>query len=117
MSFTVDLECALTAEDGRILLGGDTTDPTFDETPTGTRTAIVLKPGSPVSALFAWQASRCGCLGLRAPRKRWISRPAVYVTRCRPTDARVGARRMSVSLAVPRARRAGGARSRARPAR
>jgi len=48
MSFTVDLECALTAEDGRILLGGDTTDPTFDETPTGTRTAIVLKPGSPV---------------------------------------------------------------------
>ena len=57
MSFTVDLACALTAEDGRILIGGDTTDSTFDETPTGTRTAIVLKPGSPVSALFAWQGT------------------------------------------------------------
>ena len=55
MSFTVDLECALTAEDGRILIGGDTTESTFDETPTGTRTAIVLKPGTPVRAIFAWQ--------------------------------------------------------------
>ena len=57
MSFTVDLECALTAEDGRILIGGDTTESTFDETPTGTRTAIVLKPGSPVGAVFVWQGS------------------------------------------------------------
>jgi hypothetical protein len=57
MSFTVDLECALKAEDGRILLGGDTTDSTFDETPKGTRTAIVLKPGSPAQAIFVWQGS------------------------------------------------------------
>ena len=55
MSFTVDLECAMTAEDGRVLIGGDTTGSTFDETPTGTRTAIVLKPGTPVRAIFAWQ--------------------------------------------------------------
>ena len=57
MSFTVDLECALTTEDGRILIGGDTTDSTFEETPTGTRTAIVLKPATPVQAIFAWQGS------------------------------------------------------------
>jgi hypothetical protein len=57
MSFTVDLECALTAEDGRILIGGDTAESTFDDTPTGTRTAIVLKPGSPVHAVFAWQGT------------------------------------------------------------
>jgi hypothetical protein len=57
MSFTVDLECALTTEDDRILIGGDTTESTFDSTPTGTRTAIVLKPGSPVQAIFAWQGS------------------------------------------------------------
>lgn len=57
MSFTVDLACALTAEDGRILIGGDTTESTFDSTPTGTRTAIVLKPGSPVRAVFAWQGT------------------------------------------------------------
>ena len=56
-SFTVDLECALTAEDGRILIGGDTAESTFDDTPTGTRTAIVLKPGSPVQAVFAWQGT------------------------------------------------------------
>ena len=57
MSFTVDLECALTAEDGRILIGGDTTESTFDYTPTGTRAAIVLKPGSPARAVFAWQGT------------------------------------------------------------
>ncbi len=57
MSFTVDLECALTAEDGRILIGGDTTELTFDYSPKGTRTTIVLKPGSPVHAVFAWQGS------------------------------------------------------------
>ena len=56
-TFTVDLECALTAEDGRILIGGDTTESTFDDTPKGTRTTIVLKPGSPVQAVFAWQGS------------------------------------------------------------
>ena len=57
MSFTVDLDCALTTEDGRILIGGDTTESTFDDTPKGTRTAIVLKPGSPVQAIFAWQGT------------------------------------------------------------
>jgi hypothetical protein len=57
MSFTVDLECALTAKDGRILIGGDTTESTFVDTPKGTRTAIVLKAGSPVHAIFAWQGS------------------------------------------------------------
>jgi hypothetical protein len=56
-SFTVDLECALTTEDGRILIGGDTTESTFAETPKGTRSSIVLKPGSPVQAIFAWQGS------------------------------------------------------------
>jgi hypothetical protein len=57
MSFTVDLECALTTDDGKILIGGDTTDSTFAETPKGSRTAIVLKPGSPVDAVFAWQGT------------------------------------------------------------
>ena len=57
MSFTVDLECALRTEDGRIMIGGDTTESTFDETPTGTRTAIVLKPGSPANAIFVWQGA------------------------------------------------------------
>ena len=56
-SFTVDLECALMAEDGRILIGGDTTESTFADVPTGTRAAIVLKPGSPAQAVFAWQGS------------------------------------------------------------
>lgn len=57
MSFTVDLECALSAEDGRILIGGDTTDSTFAETPKGTRSAIVLKPGSPAQMVLAWQGT------------------------------------------------------------
>lgn len=56
-SFTVDLECALTAEDGRVVIGGDTTESTFDDTPKGTRTAIVLKPGAQVQAVFAWQGT------------------------------------------------------------
>ena len=60
MSFTVDLECAVTVEDGRILIGGDTTDSTFDYAPAGTRTAIVLKPGSPVRGIF--------CLAIYGPR-------------------------------------------------
>ena len=56
-SFTVDLKCALMAEDGRILIGGDTTESTFADVPTGTRAAIVLKRGSPAQAVFAWQGS------------------------------------------------------------
>ena len=61
-SFTVDLECALTAEDGRILIGGDTTESTYEDAPTGTRIAIVLEPGSPAQMIFDFEAS-----DLRAP--------------------------------------------------
>jgi hypothetical protein len=57
MSFAVDLECALMTDDGRVLIGGDTTESTFDEIPTGSRTAIVLKPGSPVQGVVAWQGT------------------------------------------------------------
>jgi hypothetical protein len=57
MAFTVDLECALSAEDGRMLIGGDTAESTFADIPKGTRTAIVLKPGSPVQMIFAWQGT------------------------------------------------------------
>ena len=57
MSFAVDLECALTTEDGRILIGGDTTESTYESTPTGTRTGIILKPGSAVRAIFVWQGT------------------------------------------------------------
>jgi hypothetical protein len=57
MSFTVDLQCALTAEDGRILIGGDTTESTSEDSPKGTRTTIVLKPGSPVHTIFYFQGS------------------------------------------------------------
>ena len=56
-SFAVDLECELTTEDGRVLIGGDTTESTYDEVPKGTRTAIMLKPGSPVQAIFVWQGT------------------------------------------------------------
>lgn len=56
-SLTVDLECTLTAEDGRILIGGDIADSTFDEMPKDTRYAIVFTPGSPVQAIFAWQGT------------------------------------------------------------
>jgi hypothetical protein len=61
-SFTVDLECALTAEDGRVLIGGDTKESTYEDAPTGTRTAIVLKPGSPAQMIFDFEGS-----DLRAP--------------------------------------------------
>jgi hypothetical protein len=53
--FTVDLKCTLTAEDGRILIGGDTTDSTSDYATKGARSAIVLKPGSPVHAAFEFE--------------------------------------------------------------
>jgi hypothetical protein len=52
--FTVDLTCARTAEDGRILIGGDTTNSTSVWATAGTYTAIILKPGSPVHAVFAF---------------------------------------------------------------
>jgi len=51
--FAVDLKCALTAEDGRILIAGDTTEAKAWAT-NGTYSAIVLKPGSPVSAVFGF---------------------------------------------------------------
>jgi len=52
--FAVDLACAQTAEDGRILIAGDTTESTADWATKGTYTAIVLKPGSPGHAVFAF---------------------------------------------------------------
>lgn len=62
--FAVDLECARTAEDGRILIAGDTKESAAWATK-GTYTAIVLKPGSPVHAGFGFQedapaATTCG---------------------------------------------------------
>ena len=53
--FAVDLNCALTAEDGRILIAGDTTESNGDWATKGTYSAIVLKPGSPVHAVFGFQ--------------------------------------------------------------
>ena len=53
--FTVDLTCARTAEDGRILIAGDTTDSTSPYATKGARTAIILKPGSPVHAAFNFE--------------------------------------------------------------
>ncbi len=53
--FTIDLQCALTAEDGRLLIGGDTTESTMFWATKGDRTAIVLKPGSPVHAVFFFE--------------------------------------------------------------
>jgi hypothetical protein len=54
--FTVDLKCTRTAEDGRILIGGDTTNSTSGYTTKGDLTAIVLKPGSPVRAVFGFRS-------------------------------------------------------------
>jgi hypothetical protein len=52
---TVDLKCTRTAGDGRILIGGDTTDSTSDFVTKGARSVIVLKPGSPVHAVFDFE--------------------------------------------------------------
>jgi hypothetical protein len=54
--FAVDLTCALTAEDGRILIAGDTTQSNSEWAAKGEVTAIVLEPGSPVHAVFAFQS-------------------------------------------------------------
>ncbi|HUQ44090.1 MAG TPA: hypothetical protein VM451_06735 [Candidatus Limnocylindria bacterium] len=54
--FTVDLECTRTI-DGLLWIGGDVTQSTYSETPTGTRAAIVLERGSPVKAIFVWQGT------------------------------------------------------------
>jgi len=56
--FTVDLKCTRTAEDGRVLIGGDTTDSASSYAKKGARTAIVLKPGSPVHTVFNFEVGR-----------------------------------------------------------
>ena len=53
--FSVDLKCTRTADDGRILIAGDTTDSTSGYASKGARTAIVLKPGSPVHSSFDFE--------------------------------------------------------------
>jgi hypothetical protein len=63
--FTVDLECTLTAKDGRILIGGDTTESTMSWVTKGGFSAIVLKPGSPMHAVFGSESdapSATSCL-------------------------------------------------------
>jgi hypothetical protein len=56
-SFTVDLQCERTI-DGLRWIGGDVTQSTVRENaPVGSRTAIVLKPGTPVKAIFVFQMS------------------------------------------------------------
>ena len=52
--YTVDLECTRTI-DGLLWIGGDVTQSTNSDAPTGTRAAIVFKRGSPVKAIFVWQ--------------------------------------------------------------
>jgi hypothetical protein len=52
--YTVALECSRTI-DGLLWIGGDVTQSTYSDAPAGTRAAIVLKRGSPVEAIFAWQ--------------------------------------------------------------
>ena len=55
--FTVDLHCERTI-DGMRWIGGDVTKSTsLQNAPVGSRTAIVLKPGTPVSAVFVFQES------------------------------------------------------------
>ena len=63
--FAVDLTCARTAEDGRILIAGDTTESNASWATKGDFTAIVLKPGSPGHAVFAFgsdAASAASCM-------------------------------------------------------
>lgn len=56
-AFTVDLQCERTI-DGLRWIGGDVTQSTLlDNGPVGSRTAILLKPGSPVQAIFVFQMS------------------------------------------------------------
>jgi hypothetical protein len=56
-AYTVDLKCEKTI-DGRRWIGGDVTRSTnLQNAPVGSRTAIVLKPGSPVEGTFIFQMS------------------------------------------------------------
>ena len=62
--FAVDLTCARIAEDGRILIAGDTTESNARWATTDDFTAIVIKPGSPGHAVFAFgsdAASAASC--------------------------------------------------------
>jgi hypothetical protein len=52
----VALECERTI-DGARWIGGTVTESTFESTPNATRAGIILKPGTPVKALFFWQGS------------------------------------------------------------
>jgi hypothetical protein len=52
--FAVDLQCAQTAEDGRVLIAGDTTEANAEWVKEGDFTAIVIKPGSPGHAVFGF---------------------------------------------------------------
>jgi hypothetical protein len=54
-AYTVDLQCERTIN-GLRWIGGDVTQSTnLQNAPVGSRTAIVLKPGSPVQAVFVFQ--------------------------------------------------------------
>ena len=56
-AYTIDLKCEKTI-DGQRWIGGDVTQSTnLQNAPVGSRTAIVLKPGSPVAATFIFQMS------------------------------------------------------------
>ena len=52
--YAVDLECERTIV-GLLWIGGSVTTSTDSDAPKGTRAAIILKPGNPVEAVFAWQ--------------------------------------------------------------
>lgn len=55
-SFKVSLECERTS-DGLRLIGGTVTESSYPDNPKGTRAAIILKPGSPVAAIFWFQGT------------------------------------------------------------
>src|SRR5205085_7422747 len=56
-AFTVALKCERTIE-GLRWIGGDVTESTSPtNAPVGSRTAIVVKPGTPVKAIFVFQMS------------------------------------------------------------
>jgi hypothetical protein len=62
--FTVDLQCERTI-DGFLWVAGDVTDSSSASVPKGTRAGIILKPGSPVEAIFVFQGtdpSSASCL-------------------------------------------------------
>lgn len=54
-TFTVDLQCERTV-DGELWIGGDVTESGYPTAPKGTRAAIVLKPGTPVRAVYYFQS-------------------------------------------------------------